>query len=175
VFSHPAGGSVEITWTIEQAKAANLSGKDVWKAYPRAMLRARCISEGIRTVFPACIVGTYTPEEIDAMPPEPRHVENLAAAVAPAPAPAAKPAEAPLWLIDPHAKEHAIASVELWHRAAMKAIGLLAHDPAALRAWAQENVGTFGAVKERYPDTVKDIRAAITARLEETIEEETAE
>jgi hypothetical protein len=175
VFSHPAGGSVEITWTIEQAKAANLSGKDVWRAYPRAMLRARCISEGIRTVFPACIVGTYTPEEIDAMPAEPRHVENLAAAVAPAPAPAARPASEPLPLIDPNAKEHSIATVELWHRAAMKAIGLLAHDPAALRAWADANLGAFGAVGERYPDTVKDIRAAISARLEETTEQEAAE
>jgi hypothetical protein len=178
VFSHPAGGSVEIIWTIEQAKAANLSGKDVWKAYPRAMLRARCISEGIRTVFPACIVGTYTPEEIDAMPPEPRHVENLAAAVAPAPAPAAKPAEASLLLIDPHAKEHAFGSVEIWHKAAMRAIGMLAHDPAALRAWADANIGTFGAVAERYKDTVKEIRTAISARLfdhEEPTEEEMAE
>jgi hypothetical protein len=178
VFSHPAGGSVEITWTIEQAKAANLSGKDVWKAYPRAMLRARCISEGIRTVFPACIVGTYTPEEIDAMPPEPLHVENLAAAVAPAPAPAASPANEALPLIDPHAKEHAFASVEIWHKAAMRAIGMFAHDPAALRVWADANVGTFGAVKERYPDSVKDIRATIAARLfdhEEPTEEETAE
>jgi hypothetical protein len=175
VFSHPAGGSVEITWTIEQAKAANLSGKDVWKAYPRAMLRARCISEGIRTVFPACIVGVYTPEEVDAMPPEPRHVENLAAAVAPTPAPAARPAEAPLWLIDPHAKEHAIGSVELWHRAAAKAIGLLEHDATALRAWAEANAGTFAAVAARYPDTMKNIRAMIDVRLEETIEQEPAE
>jgi hypothetical protein len=178
VFSHPAGGSVEITWTIEQAKAANLSGKDVWKAYPRAMLRARCISEGIRTVFPACIVGTYTPEEIDAMPPEPRHVENLAAAVAPAPAPAASPANEALPLIDPNAKEHAFASVEIWHKAAMRAIGMLAHDPAALRAWADANAGTFGAVAERYPDTVKEIRTAISARLfdhEEPTEQEPAE
>jgi hypothetical protein len=168
VFSHPAGGSVEITWTIEQAKAANLSGKDVWKAYPRAMLRARCISEGIRTVFPACIVGTYTPEEIDAMPPEPRHVENLAAA-------AARPAEASLLLIDPNAKEHSIATVELWHRAAMKAIGLLAHDPVALRAWADANSGAFAAVGERYPDTVAKIGAAITDRLEKTFEQEPTE
>jgi hypothetical protein len=44
-----------------------------------------------------------------------------------------------------------------------------------LRAWADANLGAFGAVGERYPDTVKDIRAVITARLEETIEEETAE
>jgi hypothetical protein len=176
VFSHPAGGSVEITWTIEQAKAANLSGKDVWKAYPRAMLRARCISEGIRTVFPSCIVGTYTPEEIDAMPPpEPRHVENLAAAVAPASAPAASPANEALPLIDPNAKEHSIATIELWHRAAQKAIGMLAHDPAALRAWADANVGTFGAVKERYPDSVKSILANVAWVLETVTEQETAE
>jgi hypothetical protein len=175
VFSHPAGGSVEITWTIEQAKAANLSGKDVWKAYPRAMLRARCISEGIRTVFPACIVGTYTPEEIDAMPPEPRHVENLAAAVAPAPAPAARPASEALPLIGPDGKEHAAANIEAWHTWAQTAIGRMSNDPAALRAWADANLGAFGAVKERYPDTVADIRAAITARLESVTEQETAE
>jgi hypothetical protein len=57
----------------------------------------------------------------------------------------------------------------------MRAIGMLAHDPAALRAWADENLGTFGAVKERYPDTVADIRAAITARLEAVTEQEPAE
>lgn len=175
VFSHPAGGSVEITWTIEQAKAANLSGKDVWKAYPRAMLRARCISEGIRTVFPACIVGVYTPEEIDAMPAEPRHVENLAAAVAPAPAPAAKPAEAPLLLIDPDAMECAFASIEMWLDAARRAFARLAGDPVALRAWADANAGAFAAVGERYPDTVAKIGAAIADRLEKTLEQEIAE
>ena len=176
VFSHPAGGSVEITWTIEQAKAANLSGKDVWKAYPRAMLRARCISEGIRTVFPACIVGTYTPEEIDAMPPpEPRHVENLAAAVAPAPAPAAKPAEASLLLIDPDAMECAFASIEMWLDAARRSFVRLAGDPVALRAWADANAGAFAAVAERYPDAVAKIGAAITDRLEKTLEQEAAE
>jgi hypothetical protein len=31
------------------------------------MLRARCISEGIRTVFPGVVVGTYTPEEAEDM------------------------------------------------------------------------------------------------------------
>ena len=175
VFSHAAGGSVEITWTIEQAKAANLSGKDVWKAYPRAMLRARCISEGIRTVFPACIVGVYTPEEVDAMPSEPLHVENLADAPAPAPAPAAQPASDALPLIDPHTIEHAFNNGEIWHRAAMKAIGLLSHDAAALRAWADANAGAFATVEVRFPDTVADIRAAIAARLDEITEKEMAE
>ena len=164
VFSHPAGGSVEITWTIEQAKAANLSGKDVWKAYPRAMLRARCISEGIRTVFPACIVGTYTPEEIDAMPAEPRAVENLAAAPAAPPAP---PAEAPLPLIAPDTTEYALKGIETWHKAALKALGRLGHDPFAILAWVKANAAAFDVVEARYPDTVKAIQEAIAQRLSE--------
>lgn len=63
-FSHPHGGSVKVEWTIDQAKAAKLTGKDVWQQYPRAMLRARVISEGIRTVYPGVLSGMYTPEEV---------------------------------------------------------------------------------------------------------------
>ncbi len=79
VFSHAQGGSVTITWTIEMATAAKLTGKDTWKQYPRQMLRARVISEGIRTVYPGVAVGVYTPEEVqdfdnrpmvDVTPPE---------------------------------------------------------------------------------------------------------
>jgi hypothetical protein len=67
-FSHPSGGSLKLTWTFAQAKTIGLTGKDNWKYYPRAMLRARCISEGIRTVYPGCVVGTYTAEELEEMP-----------------------------------------------------------------------------------------------------------
>jgi hypothetical protein len=63
-FSHAQGGSVEISWTIEMAHNAKLTGKDTWKQYPRQMLRARVISEGIRTVYPGVAVGMYTPEEV---------------------------------------------------------------------------------------------------------------
>lgn len=63
-FSHPQGGSATVEWTLQQAKTAGLTGKDVWKQYPRAMLRARVISEGIRTVYPGVSVGVYTPEEL---------------------------------------------------------------------------------------------------------------
>ena len=65
VFSHPAGGSLSVTWTIQQAKQIGLAGKDNWKNFPRAMLRSRCISEGIRSVYPGCVVGTYTEEETE--------------------------------------------------------------------------------------------------------------
>lgn len=63
-FSHPAGGTVEIDWDAKRATTAGFWGKDNWKKFPRAMLRARVISEGIRSVFPGVVVGTYTPEEV---------------------------------------------------------------------------------------------------------------
>lgn len=60
-FSHPQGGSVSITWTLARAKKAGVGNLE---KFPAAMLRARCISEGVRTVYPGVIVGMYTPEEV---------------------------------------------------------------------------------------------------------------
>ena len=74
-FSHAQGGSVEVDWTMARAKTAGLAVKDVWKAYPRQMLRARVISEGVRTVYPGVAIGIYTPEEVqDFDEPPPRRV-----------------------------------------------------------------------------------------------------
>ena len=69
VFSHPAGGSLEVTWTLAKAKLIGIANKDNWRNYPRAMLRARCVSEGIRSVYPGCVVGVYTPEEVQDFTP----------------------------------------------------------------------------------------------------------
>ena len=63
-FSHPAGGSLKVDWDMGRAKAAGLGGKDNWKKYPRQMLRARAISDGVRGVYPAVLQGFYTPEEV---------------------------------------------------------------------------------------------------------------
>lgn len=83
VVSHPAGGSVEIGWTIAMAEKAGLTKNPTWRQYPRQMLRARVISEGIRTVFPGVAVGVYTPEEVEDFDKKPP------------PAPAAAPANQP--------------------------------------------------------------------------------
>jgi hypothetical protein len=65
IFSHPAGGSITVTWTLDQAKHIGLvKPSSGWHKYPRAMLRSRCISEGIRAVYPGCVVGTYSVEEV---------------------------------------------------------------------------------------------------------------
>ena len=68
-FSHPAGGSLRIDWDMARAKAAGLGGKDNWRSYPRQMLRARVISEGVRATFPAVLNGMYTPEEVQEFDP----------------------------------------------------------------------------------------------------------
>jgi len=67
-FSHPQGGSIRILWDMPRAAKAGLSGKDMWKKYPRQMLRARCVSEGVKTIYPAATGGFYTPEEVRDMP-----------------------------------------------------------------------------------------------------------
>lgn len=61
--SHKQGGELEVTWNIERAKKAGLLGNPTWTKYPEAMLSARCISEAIRAVFPACLGGMYSIEE----------------------------------------------------------------------------------------------------------------
>lgn len=77
-FSHPDGGSLVIDWTIARAKSTTvwnsklrdgkgayepLADRAMYKNYPRAMLRARVIAEGIRAVYPAAIGGMLVAEE----------------------------------------------------------------------------------------------------------------
>jgi RecT family len=63
-FSHLAGGTLTLAWTLKQAHDIGLAKKDNWKNYPRAMLAARVVSEGVRRVYPACILGHYAVEEM---------------------------------------------------------------------------------------------------------------
>ena len=64
-FSHPAGGSLKVEWSIEMAKQAGLYREGSgWTKYPEDMLRSRAVSRGVRSVFPACILGHYSVEEV---------------------------------------------------------------------------------------------------------------
>ena len=65
VFTHPSGGKLTLEWTMERAKTAGLAGKEVWKQYPRNMLRSRVISEAIRTVYPGVLSGCYLEDEVE--------------------------------------------------------------------------------------------------------------
>ena len=50
--------------------------KDNWKKWPRRMLTARAISEGVRLIAPECCFGTYVVEELDATPSRPVARQN---------------------------------------------------------------------------------------------------
>ena len=70
VFSHPKGGEIAIDWDLDRAKKAGVfSTNPNWQKYPRNMLRARVVSEGVRTILPGVVCGAYTPEEVDDMEP----------------------------------------------------------------------------------------------------------
>ena len=121
-FSHPAGGKVKIEWTLEMAKRAKLTGKEVWTQYPRAMLRARVISEGIRTVYPGVLSGMYTPEEVDDL----KDIHGEAETTGPAPPPP------PIAPSDFDAEIEAIKSkpeLRKWLQETMKDYGWRKDDP----------------------------------------------
>jgi hypothetical protein len=64
-FSHPAcPDPVVISWDIARSATAGLGGKDNWKKYPRQMLSARVISEGVDATYPDAGGNMYVPEEV---------------------------------------------------------------------------------------------------------------
>ena len=67
-FSHPQGGTIRIVWDTARAAKAGLASKDMWRKFPRQMMRSRCVSEGVRTVCPMATSGMYVPEEVRDMP-----------------------------------------------------------------------------------------------------------
>ena len=59
------GDEQTVTWTMEMAKRAKLSGKQVWQAYPEAMLTSRAVSQLTRNLFPDVTGGfSYAAEEV---------------------------------------------------------------------------------------------------------------
>lgn len=54
---------IEVDWDMRRAQTAGIKAKEMWAKYPRQMLRARVISEGVRATMPGVALGMYTPEE----------------------------------------------------------------------------------------------------------------
>lgn len=71
------------TFTIEDAKRAGLAGKDVWKKYPKSMLRARATSGAARAFCADVFYGAvYTPDEVQDARQTPESKPTLASITA---------------------------------------------------------------------------------------------
>ena len=62
--------TITSTFTIEDAQKAGLAGRDVWKKYLRRMLKHRCLSYGLKDMFPDLLAGLYDPEEMESVQSE---------------------------------------------------------------------------------------------------------
>jgi hypothetical protein len=107
--------AVTMVWTVEQAQAAGLTGKHNWKAYPEAMLRARCASALARAVYPDLMAGTYDPDEL-AQPASPTPHHEVQHSEEPAPQHPTEP-EAPKAKKNKPAKRRTIEESERVDRA----------------------------------------------------------
>lgn len=72
-------------FTIEDAQNAGLAGRDVWKKYTKRMLKHRCLSYGLKDMFPDLLAGLYDPEEMESVQSETTTERNVT--------PVEKPAE----------------------------------------------------------------------------------
>jgi hypothetical protein len=63
VAQHGKGGALTVTWTLADARRAGLLSNPNWAKHPRAMLKARAVSEAVRAVYPACLTGVPVEEE----------------------------------------------------------------------------------------------------------------
>lgn len=152
-FSHPSGGSVRLDWTIEQARAAKLAGKDNWVSYARAMLRARLIAEGVRAVYPAALGGMMVSEEAQDLAPEqvsppagPKHMGDVEVIER------AKPA------LPTQSDEEFAKNMAIW----TKVIRLKKKDVAGVLA----TVATVSTLTEAQIEAIKGIPAKLAAEAQ---------
>jgi hypothetical protein len=77
--------SLDFSLTMEELVKSGVaigSGNQLkanYKKFPKAMLRARLVSDAVRTLKPEIIFGYYTPEEVEDMNPQPVRTETQTA------------------------------------------------------------------------------------------------
>jgi len=79
VFMARPGSEYTGQYTIADAQAAGLLGKENWVKYRAAMLRARTISLTARVLAPDVTLGIYTPDEMGAVVTEDEEVVRMPA------------------------------------------------------------------------------------------------
>ena len=154
-----------LSFTIEQAQKAKLTGKDNWSKYPDAMLRARCIAALARAVYPDLVLGVYETDEIaperainptpirgvvaDTPPQEATLVQEAPASASPPPSGPESPA--PDRLSDELAATTLIARIAQFKNVHEK------------QNWLKKHKAELEALKARHPDLCEAVRSAYEA------------
>ena len=79
-LTHPNGDKHVETFTIEDAKLAGLAAQPNFKKYPKAMLRSRVITAGLKSLGWEGAVGVYDPSELNEPLDEPAPVATESSA-----------------------------------------------------------------------------------------------
>jgi hypothetical protein len=74
VLRHPNGDEHTETFTLEDAKRAGLASNDNYAKHPKAMLRSRAITAGLKSIGWEGAVGIYDPDEVADTPATPEPV-----------------------------------------------------------------------------------------------------
>ena len=74
--------AIVLSFSIEDARAAGLTGNATYQKFPAAMLRARCLCAILRLVFPDVMLGVYSPDELHDVVEAPLSVESHASSAA---------------------------------------------------------------------------------------------
>lgn len=69
-LKHPNGDEHVETFTMTDANKAGLSSNDTYRKFPKAMLRSRVITAGLKSVGWEGAIGNYDPEELRGTPLE---------------------------------------------------------------------------------------------------------
>lgn len=139
-----------MSFSMTDANRAGVTGKDNWRKYPAAMLRARCITALARAVYPDLAMGLYDPDEVAVDVPAPADYT-----VTPEPAKSAAPQAAPAPAVDAAEVYEAIctrldAAENLRGINAAAAYAKKQHDAGVLSAEQLEQIGA--AYKRRRED-----------------------
>ena len=156
----PGQEPTRFTFSLDDARSAGLLGKDNWKKYARAMLRARCLSEAARAVFPDVLLGVYDPDELGAVTAQDGTIVEM-----PAPPP---PTISPYHEADPER----VYPTDDECQAVLEAIGE-AETMDAMKAAAHEFAWRTPEEMERWsPDQVKAISKLYNARKRQFAKEQ---
>lgn len=169
----PNGSAARFSFTMDDAKRADLLGKGNWKNYPGAMLRARAIAIMARALFPDAIMGcSYTPEELGAEIDEEGSVIDVQSSTPPQehkePAPiepiAEKPQAKPVIIIKPGQSSENAQKRELSIQI-FTAGNKLGMTVPKVNEWIEDNAGV--ALKDATPEEMKHILEELNRQYEE--------